>query len=426
MKSSHHNLTHTFFRTISPLALALMVALFIFLTARPAMAAPNAQESQAQTFLVHLVEGTTLETRDALVAEMGGELVTWMPQINVAEIRLPVQEGVMVASLPSMANGIVTYAENDLVVEATMLPNDPDFSDEAMSYGFEQVDALDAWDITTGSQGIVIAVVDSGVKLDHPEFAGRLTAGYDFVNHDDQADDDVGHGTHVAGVIAANCRLMPVKVLNENNLGSWSQLAQGILFAVDNGARVINLSLGAATPSETLASAVQYALDMGVIVVAAAGNNGADAPFYPASLDGVIAVGATNNAGERWSRSNFGSYVDLVAPGALIYSTYNDMNNLYHGYTYMSGTSMATPFVSGVAGLLLSVNGGLSVQQVTDAMITSAEDLGAAGWDAEFSNGRVSALGALMSPIVGLVEDKGDVAAPGQTARIFLPMLGNN
>ena len=228
--------------------------------------------------------------RDALVAEMGGELVTWMHQINVAEIRLPVQDGAAIASLPAMpliANGIVTNVESDLVVEATTLPNDPDMSNEMMSYGLEQVHAVDAWNVITGSQEIIIAVVDSGIKLDHPEFVGRLTAGYDFVNGDDQANDDVGHGTHVAGIIAAaldngqgvagvcpNCRLMPVKVLNANNIGSWSSLAQGILFAADNGARVINLSLGASVSSDTLASAIQFALDKGVVVVAAAGNNG--------------------------------------------------------------------------------------------------------------------------------------------------------
>jgi thermitase len=338
-----------------------------------------------------------------------------------------------------MANGIVTYAESDLVVEATASYNDPDLNDATMNYGLDQVTAIDAWSVITGSQEIIIAVIDSGIKLDHPEFAGRLVAGYDFVNDDDQPDDDMGHGTHVAGVIAAaldngqgvagvcpNCRLMPVKVLNENNVGSWSQLAQGILFAVDNGARVINLSLGASVPSETMAAAIQYALDGGVVVVAAAGNNGSDAPFYPASLEGVIAVGATTITGERWSRSNFGSYIDLVAPGALIYSTYYDLNNIYHGYTYMSGTSMAAPFVSGVAGLLLSATRDLSAQQVADAMMAGAEDLGAGGWDTDFGNGRVSAMGALKLPVLGLTDKLGHVESPSQSVTLFLPVLSNH
>ena len=426
------------FYALLRLAFVLLAATVVLLPTRPALAAALAQANEVQTLLVQFDAGTTPEARAALIAEMGGELGTWMPQINVAEIRLPVL-AVVAATLPASATDIVAYAESDLVVEAASVYDDPDLNNATMNYGLTDVDALEAWDVITGSQEIVIAVVDSGIKLDHPEFAGRLVAGYDFVNHDDQPDDDMGHGTHVAGIIAAaldngqgvagvcpNCRLMPVKVLNQSNIGSWSQLAQGILFAVDNGARVINLSLGATIPSETLAVAIQYALDSGVVVVAAAGNNGSDAPFYPAALDGVIAVGATTDQDVRWSRSNYGSYIDLVAPGALVYSTYNDLDNMFHGYTYMSGTSMASPFVSGVAGLLLSANSELTVQQVTDAMIAGAEDLGAAGWDADFGNGRVSAMGALKSPFAGLTEKLGSLDVPSQSVTMFLPVLSNH
>jgi subtilisin family serine protease len=223
---------------------------------------------------------------------------------------------------------------------------------------------------------------------------------------------------------------MPVKVLNKNNLGSWSQLTQGILFAADHGARVINLSLGATVPSETLAAAIQYALDKNIVVVAAAGNLNSNALFYPAALDGVIAVGATDSKGERWAKSDYGDYIDLVAPGDLIYSTYHDLNNIYHGYTYMSGTSMAAPFVSGVAGLLLSANPGLSAQQVGDAMTAGAEDLGAAGWDADFGYGEVSATGALMMPAVGLAgkldSETAPTELPSSPATMFLPALSNH
>jgi type VII secretion-associated serine protease mycosin len=420
-------------------AILLVAMVCALLVVRPALAAPPLQESGTQTLLVHFDETATPEMRDMVIAEMGGELVTWMPQIHVAEVRLSAQMVLSAAALPSSAAGIVTFAENDLVVEAAALYNDPDLGDETMSYGLAQVSALDAWEFITGSQEIVIAVIDSGVKLDHPEFAGRLVGGYDFVNHDDQADDDMGHGTHVAGILAAaldngqgvagvcpNCRLMPIKVLNESNVGSWSQLAQGILFAVDNGAQILNLSLGASVPSVTLAEAIQYALDRDVIVVAAAGNYATDAPFYPAALDGVIAVGATNNLNERWARSNYGSYIDLVAPGALIYSTFNDFDNAYHGYTYMSGTSMAAPFVSGVAGLLLSANHDLTAQQVTDALVAGAEDLGAAGWDPDFGYGRVSALAALLLPTVGMPDLLEVGPAPSQGQMLYLPVLSNN
>lgn len=421
---------------------AIAVMLLAAITPRLTLAASiynEPPESQEQTLLVHFAKDATPEMRDAVVAEMGGEEIAWMPQIGVAEIRMPIRSVAAVAALPSMANGSVTYAEVNSVVSATYTPGDPDFGDEMMSYGLHDVEALQAWDIVTGSHEIVIAVIDSGILLAHPEFAQRLVDGYDFVNEDNVPDDDSGHGTHVAGIIAAaldngegvagvcpDCLLMPVKVLNENNLGSWSQLAQGILFAVDNGARVLNLSLGASIPSETLASSIDYAIESGAIVVAAAGNLGSSRPFYPAALDGVIAVGATTSRGTRWAKSDFGNYIDMVAPGDLIYSTYHDLNNIYRGYTYMSGTSMAAPFVSGVAGLLLSVVPTLSAEDVTSAMTLGADDLGEVGWDTDYGFGRVNAMGALMSPVQGLVEAVGDITVPQTGLALYLPVLNND
>jgi thermitase len=425
-------------RILTPLTATLAFAILFILTASPAFAASHSQAIQEPTILVHFNEGTSAEARAALIAEMDGELVAWILQLNVAEIRLGGGNAASAASLPADANGIVSYAEANLFVSGTYEPTDPDFSDNTMSYGFEQIQAPEAWDIVTGSQEIVIAVVDSGIKLTHPEFEGRLVDGYDFVNRDAVADDDSGHGTHVAGIIGAaldngqgvagvcpNCRLMPVKVLNKNNLGSWSQLAQGIVFAVDHGARIINLSLGASVSSETLAAAIEYAIHSGVIVVAAAGNYGSDELFYPAALEGVIAVGATNGKSKRWSKSDYGSYIDLVAPGELIYSTYYNLDNIYHGYTYMSGTSMAAPFVSGVAGLILSVAPALGAEDATEALMLGAMDLGPEGKDDEFGNGRVNAWGALQAPVEGLVEAVGEITGPTQQLTIYLPVLSS-
>jgi subtilisin family serine protease len=138
----------------------------------------------------------------------------------------------------------------------------------------------------------------------------------------------------------------------------------------------------------------------------------------------VIAVGATNKKGQRWTKSDYGNYIDLTAPGDLIYSTYHDLDNVYHGYTYMSGTSMAAPFVSGVAGLLLSVAPNLSAQDIEDALFFGAEDLGSAGWDPEFGHGRVNAMHSLLSPVPDLVEALGEITNPNQHMGVFLPMLG--
>jgi subtilisin family serine protease len=290
----------------------------------------------------------------------------------------------------------------------------------------------------TGSQEVIIAVIDSGINAEHPEFAGRLVPGYDFVNKDPVPEDTSGHGTHIAGIIAAaldngegmagvcpSCRLMPIKVLNDENLSSWSRVVEGIHFAIDHGAQIINISVGSIIPSETLAVAVERAVENGVIVIASAGNYSSDVLYYPAALDGVIAVGATTRKGELWSRSDYGSYVDLVAPGEAIYSTYHDLDNLYQGYTYMSGTSMAAPFVSGVAGLLLSVAPKLKAGDIAEALILGAVDLGEPGKDAVFANGRVNAMRSLKAPVEGLVEAVGEITGPSQDVRLFMPSLSN-
>ncbi|MCC6457592.1 MAG: S8 family serine peptidase [Caldilineaceae bacterium] len=428
------------------LSVLTAVVSLLFTTPRAALAAPDSQDvpqnETGQTLLVHFDPGTTPEMRDALIAQTGGELVRWMQPIHVAEIRLPVQEGVSVASLPLLANESVTFVEPDSqAVSGAYVPNDPDLNIEALSYGLRDVQALEAWDIVTGSQEIVIAVVDSGINADHPEFAGRVVAGYDFVDRDELPEDVQGHGTYIAGVIAAafdngqgvagvcpNCSIMPVKVLDDINRGSWSQLAEGILFAVDQGAQIINLSL-VTIRSETVAAAIEHAVQSGVVVVAAAGNVASDEDHYPAAYEGVIGVGATNSKGLLWEKSNFGKNVDLTAPGEVIYSTWHDLNNAYFGYTYASGTSVAAAYVSGVAGLLLSVEPSLTAEEVTEAMILGADDLGAEGRDDLFGHGRVNALGALMSPVRGLSEvvvvDEPHPNKPVHEVVMFLPALSN-
>ena len=173
---------------------------------------------------------------------------------------------------------------------------------------------------------------------------------------------------------------MPVKVLNQRNGGTWGTVSKGILFAVDNGADVINLSLGATITSTTLISSVQYALDKGVVIVAAAGNMASSSPFYPAAVPGVIGVSGTDSQDQYWPVSNYGDYIDVSAPAVNIYSSYYDLVNT-SGYAYMSGTSMASPFVSGLVGLILSRRPELTVDEVTDLLAKTAKDLGDPGRD---------------------------------------------
>lgn len=255
----------------------------------------------------------------------------------------------------------VAYAEPDYIATISWTPNDPYWSQQ---WGPKKINTTQAWDVTRGSSSVMIAVVDTGVDLDHPDLRTKVRTDidYDFVNNDSTAQDDNGHGTHVAGIAAAatnnstgvagtcpNCSILPVKVLNASGSGSYSAIASGIRYAADKGAKVINLSLGGSAGSSTLESAVNYANSKGSLLICAAGNENTSAPSYPAYYSACVAVAATDQNDRRASFSNYGSWVDVSAPGVSIYSTYwNDR------YASLSGTSMATPHVAGVAGLLFS------------------------------------------------------------------------
>lgn len=404
------------------------ISLMLLFFGRPVMAQDAAE--RAQTVLIQFAPDVTEEQRMARIAALGGELVDWMPQIQVAEVRLA-GAGVQVAAVALAASPEIVFMESDMPVHGVAISDDPAFDSAATSYGFDRIQAPAAWEITIGRAEVIVAVVDSGIKLDHPELAGQLVAGYDFVNKTEIADDDSGHGTHVAGVIGAamnnqqglagvcpNCRLMPIKVLNNFDQGTWGNLARGILFAVDHGADVINLSLGSPYPSKTLEDAILYARRHDVVMIAAAGNYAVEQPIYPAALDGVIAVSATTPQDGWWELSNYGSFVDLSAPGDLIYSTYHRFDNTFGGYTYMSGTSMATPFVSGLVGLMLSLDPRLDPEEVADLLNTGADDLGDAGYDPYFGHGRVNAYRTLSLVAQSLSPATGDGAL-----RLYLPAI---
>jgi serine protease len=242
------------------------------------------------------------------------------------------------------------------------------------------------------------------VDLTHPDLAGNLVAGYDFVNDDADPMDDNGHGTHVAGIAAAvtdngtgvagvswGAQIMPVKVLNAGAGGTFDDVAQGIIWAVDNGAQVINLSLGGTTNSPVLQSAIAYAYSQGVVVVAAAGNSNS-AVLYPAAYDPVIAVAASDASDNRAGFSNYGPEVDVTAPGVNINST-----ALGGGYENRSGTSMAAAFVTGEVALLLSINDGLTPDEVAYIVESTALDIGAPGVDDFTGHGLIQVDAALAS-----------------------------
>ncbi|NJN98732.1 MAG: peptidase S8 [Anaerolineales bacterium] len=283
---------------------------------------------------------------------------------------------------------------------------------ETLRYNLSKINAASAWENCSQGQGIKVAVIDTGVDLDHSDLQANIVSGKSFVSGVSSPDDDYGHGTHVAGTVAAvnnnggvigvapKASIMPVKVLNSSGSGSTFDVADGIEWAADNGAKVINLSLASTGNSSTLKAAVDYAYNKGILLVAAGGNCGdsnygdtcdyQDQPVYPGAYSNVIAVASTTSSDGQSSFSNQGSYIDIAAPGSFIYSTY------YLGsYTTMSGTSMASPHVAGLAALIWSQDTSLTQKQVWAQIKNTAQDLGTSGWDSQFGYGRINAAAAM-------------------------------
>lgn len=301
-------------------------------------------------------------------------------------------------------------------------PNDPYYGTSGSwgqpyqdMYGLYKIQANAAWAITLGSSDIIVAVIDTGVDLTHPDLAGKLVAGYDFANGDADPTDDFGHGTHCAGIIGAstnngigvagvcwNCKIMPLKAGNAESL-DMAVAAEAVRYAVDHGARVTSNSYGGLFYSQTQADAFAYAHGRGVVNLAAAGNQNIGLPNYPAALDTVLAIAATDAYDARASFSNWGTWIEISAPGVDVLSLraagtdmYGDGQRIVGGQYYRSdGTSMSCPYVAGVAALLLSLQRSWTPNQVYNALISSVEDLGAPGRDAYFGYGRLNAYRAL-------------------------------
>ena len=275
----------------------------------------------------------------------------------------------------------------------------------AQQWGIFAIGADRVWSTTTGA-GVIVAVVDSG-SGPHPDLAENLLPGRSFLNSTETPDgDDIntsGHGSHVAGIIAAaanngiggsgvapHAKILPIRVLNQAGEGTTSPVASGVRFAADNGAKVINLSLGGISESSILTEAIQYATEKGALVVAAAGNGGPnDAPKWPAALDLTIAVTAVDPANNPPIFDQRGDYIDIAAPGTNIVSTAKG------DYFVENGTSMAAGFVAGAAALLFAAEPRVTNAQVRDILLRTATDIGDPGRDVTFGAGLINMVAAL-------------------------------
>lgn len=311
----------------------------------------------------------------------------------------------------------VEYLETNLRFQAFAAPNDPYFQ-APYYWNYQMINLPSAWDRQKGNPQVVVAVLDTGVSLSHPDLAANLIAGYDCVDNDPLPEDLNGHGTHVAGIISAvsnngvgiagvawNVKIMPVRVLDADGGGYTSDIVEGIHWAVNHGANVINMSLGyqglsAGSPgTATLMAAIDNAIQHGVTVIAAAGNSNSSVAF-PANYAPVIAVAALDQTGTRASYSNFGPEIDLSAPGGGVPNTQNESEwasktifstYLNSDYAYLSGTSMAAPHVAGVAALLYSW--GITNPSDVESVLKASVDI--VGNPTYYGAGRINANTAL-------------------------------
>ncbi len=335
-------------------------------------------EHVSDELLVKFVPG-----KGALVNQPIGAVVkNYNTSVGVSTIKLPSSMSVEQALTYYRSKTDVIYADPNYIAHATFTPNDPMFNQQ---YGPQKIQCPAAWDNNTGVSSVTIAIIDTGIDKTHPDLAAKVFGGYDFINNDDDASDDNGHGTHCAGVsagitnngvgiagVAPNCRLMPVKVLSAAGSGSYDAIVNGITYAANNGANILSMSLGGSADTQALDDAVNYAFGKNCVVVAAAGNNGVTDKFYPAAIENCIAVAATDSNDQKAGFSNYGAdWVDVAAPGVDILSTLPN-----NSYGAESGTSMACPHVAGVAGLVRSAMLTASAATVRARIESTCDNVG--------------------------------------------------
>jgi hypothetical protein len=312
---------------------------------------------EQQRVVVDLNNLSIEERHDYLsdIVSQGGEVVYFMDEIGFAVI---IQPAMRARSLQAQVQ--LPIEIDEIAYALNYGSNDPLYHDQ---WALKMTNASLAWGHVPSDTPIIrVAVIDSGVCLNHPDLSGRILTGWDYVDNDDIPEDLFNHGCGIAGIIAANrnngigiagvapnAQILPYRVLNNVGQGRYSDIAQAILQAVDDGANIINLSLGGAQPSSLLEQAVNYAVEQGVIVVAATGNTGQEGVLYPAAYPSVFAIGSVTITRERSFTSTYGSQLNAYAPGDNVVMTAHT-----GGYYYDSGTSFASAYASGLIALSMA------------------------------------------------------------------------
>ena len=396
--------------------------------------------------LVKFKSSVTEEMREAAIASYQSTTLKRISSINVYQLQVPEDVSVEEMIYLFEQNPDVEYAEPNYFRRlAQVTPDDPFFPDQYALYnpggvfgppsspqsGTERADikAREGWEETWGNDSVIIAILDTGADFNHPDLDGQLFSnGYDFINDDPDPIDDHGHGTIVAGIAAAetnngegiagvawNCKILPIKIVDNTGWTDVSTEIDGITWAILNGADVINISLGGPGVSQSEQDVIRAAYNNGIVVVAAAGNDGV-ATYYPAAYPECMAVASTNSSDERvtflntatdplpWE-SNYGPEIDVAAPGDWVLSLYPTSLTTppFLPYIWASGTSLSTPHVAGLAALIRSIKPELSAEDIMNVIRYTADDVNSAtyeGRDDYIGYGRINMERALVPIII--------------------------
>ena len=382
-------------------ALSMVAVLCVTLTPQVASAERVIKMEKGERWigarlLVQSTAGLSDAEFDKVIKPHGGYSVKRIPEINFHVIDLPAHADERAVLKILSRNRHVKFAELDKLVSLEQTTNDPYLGN---AWHLPAIQAPVAWDTSRGL-GVIVAVLDTGVDSTHPDLADQLVPGWNMFDNNSNTADVHGHGTQVAGVIAAasnnalgvasvawQAKIMPMRISQPDGYASLSAIANGLTWAANNGARVANISYGV-SGSSSVQSAAQYMRSKGGVVIAAGGNSG----VYDATLPhaAILSVAATNSGDARTSWSTYGEFIDISAPGAGIWSTTRG-----GGYAAVSGTSFASPVTAGVAALIKAVNPGLAPSQIDAILTSTASDLGTSGYDIYYGYGRVNAAAAV-------------------------------
>ena len=396
---------------VKSIQLKWVLAAAMSLLFTPALAAPPINYVEGQ-ILVKGKAGLSDARLEKILNKANAHSIGRLPQIHTHIVEVPPQAREAVIQALSH-NPQIDFAEkNPLLEPSAITPNDPNYSKQ---WHLAKIQAPGAWDYATG-EGITVAILDAGVETSHPDLVNNLVPGRNVVSNTSNTSPINVHGTAVAGTVAAttnnalgvssvawNASLMPVRITNSSDgWASASDMANGILWAADHGARVVNISYDIGSGAAVIDNAAKYLRNKGGLVVMAAGNNGTDRGYNDNPY--IINVSATTSSDARAGWSDYGNYVDVSAPGQDVLTTWQN-----GGYGWGSGTSFASPNAAAVVALIMAANPGLSPDEVESVLESSADDLGSTGWDRYFGYGRVNAAGAVQT---ALGMSTSDVQAP--------------